>query len=135
MYQIITSPALVFPFVNEREPIIATAGMQAIGLENDGEIVAGVVFERINACNAWVHIALEDGWLHGSRQFLRACFAYPFKQLKLKRLSGYVEAKNHAARTLDEHLGFKQEAVLHGAAHDGGDILIYVMHREDCRYV
>lgn len=125
----------MFDFVNAREPLTASAGMQGVGLENDGALVAGVLFERINACNAWIHIALASGWLHGSRQFLRTCFAYPFTQLKLKRLSGYVEAKNHAARTLDEHLGFKQEAVLHGAAHDGGDILIYVMHREDCRYV
>ncbi len=129
------NPARVFSFVNAREPLMACEGLQAIGLENAGALVGGVLYERINACNAWIHIALESGWLHGSRQFLRACFAYPFLQLKLQRLSGYVEARNTRARTLDEHLGFKQEAVLHGAAHDGGDILIYVMHREDCRYV
>jgi RimJ/RimL family protein N-acetyltransferase len=56
-------------------------------------------------------------------------------QLGVNRVSGYVNASNAAARRLDEHLGFKPEAVLTGAATDGGDVILYVMWRKDCKYV
>jgi RimJ/RimL family protein N-acetyltransferase len=46
-----------------------------------------------------------------------------------------VEASNLPARRFDEHLGFQQEAVLQGAASDGGDVILYVMRRENCRYL
>jgi NifB/MoaA-like Fe-S oxidoreductase len=39
------------------------------------------------------------------------------------------------AREFDENLGFQQEAVLKGAASDGGDVILYVMRKEDCKYV
>lgn len=135
VHQIIYNPARVFDFVYARNPIPATAGMYGIGLEHDGELVGGVIYERINACNAWAHVALDDMKGIGVPEFIAALFAYPFVQLKLNRLSGYVEASNKKVRAMSDRIGFKQEAVLQGAAHDGGDILIYVMHREDCRYV
>ena len=135
MHQIISNPARVFDFVNAREPLTASAGMQGLGLEHDGVLVGGIVYERINNCNAWTHVALDDMKGRGVPEFMKVLFGYPFVQLKLKRISGYVEASNGKMRALSDRLGCKQEAVLHGAAHDGGDILIYVMHREDCRYV
>jgi RimJ/RimL family protein N-acetyltransferase len=51
------------------------------------------------------------------------------------RVTAPVEAKNLAARKFNEHIGFTQEAAMKGAASDGGDIILYVMRREDCRYV
>lgn len=70
-----------------------------------------------------------------TRDFLRAGFAYPFLVCGVQRLSGYVEACNQQARRLNEHFGYTVETTLRGAAHDGGDVLIYVMWRKDCRYV
>jgi RimJ/RimL family protein N-acetyltransferase len=133
--QVILNTSRVFDFVQHRVPLNATAGMQGIGLERDGDLVAGVIYEGHNGHNIWMHVAAEPGkrWLN--RAFLHTCFAYPFEQLKLSRVSGYVEAKNTDARRFDEHLGFKHEATLHGAASDGGDVLIYAMRREDCKYV
>jgi RimJ/RimL family protein N-acetyltransferase len=46
-----------------------------------------------------------------------------------------VQPVAHPARRLDEHLGFTHEATLRGAAPDGGDVLLYVMRREDCRFI
>ena len=132
---VLNNPALVHDFVRKYTPVGITAGMQGIGLERDGRLIAGVLYEGFNGVNCWMHVAAEPGakWLN--RAFLRACFGYPFLQLKLKRVSGYVEASNLAARKFDEHLGFKREAVLRGAASDGGDVFLYVMRREKCKYV
>jgi RimJ/RimL family protein N-acetyltransferase len=132
---IIYNPARVHHFVSGFLPLAMTSGMKGIGLERDGELVAGVVYEGFNGRNMWMHVAAQPGarWL--TRAYLRTCFAYPFVQCGVDRVSGYVNASNTAARRFDEHLGFEQEAVLRGAAPDGGDVIIYVMQKEDCRYV
>lgn len=129
------SPARVFAFVSEQVPLNAVSGMQALGLEKEGRLIAGLVFEGFNGHNIWGHLAAAPGSRWMNRAFLHACFAYPFVQCGVARLSGYVNASNLAARRLDEHLGFEQEAVLHGAGSDGGDVIIYKMLRERCRYV
>lgn len=125
----------VHAFVSALTPINRVSGSQAIGLEKDGELIAGAVYEGFNGHNVWVHLAGIPGRRWMTRQFLHAGFAYPFIQLGCSRISGYVEAWNTDARKLDEHFGYKQEAVLRGAASDGGDVILYVMRREDCRYV
>ena len=53
----------------------------------------------------------------------------------MDRISGYVNESNEVARRFDEHLGFHEEARLKGAAPDGGDVLLYVMWRDDCRFI
>ena len=125
----------VFTFVNALTPLSVVAGMTAVGLEKNGALVAGVVYEGINRFNAWMHVAAKPGarWL--TRRYLRACFGYPFITCGVERVRGYVSATNTAARKFDEHLGFEQEAVLRGAAADGSDVIIYVMPKARCRYV
>lgn len=109
--------------------------MRAIGLRRDGALIAAALYEGFNRQNMWVHLCGVPGSRWMTRDFLRAGFAYPFLVCGVQRLSGYVNASNHAARRLNEHLGYQIEATLAGAAPDGGDVLIYVMRREDCRYV
>ena len=129
------STGRVFAFVNALTPLSIVSGMTAIGLERSGDLIAGVVYEGINPHNAWMHVAAEPGarWL--TRAYLTACFAYPFVQCGVKRVRGYVSASNLQARRFDEHLGFEQEAVLEGAAADGGYVIIYVLPRGRCKYV
>ena len=109
--------------------------MRAIGLRRDGDLVAAAVYEGFNGQNIWAHLAGLPGRRWMTRDFLRAGFAYPFLVCGVQRLSGYVNASNTEARRLNEHFGYRVETVLSGAAHDGGDVLIYVMWRKDCRYV
>ncbi len=126
----------VFSFVQSSLVGLAKSdGMTAIGLERDGVLVAGAVYEGFNGKNMWVHLAGLPGrsWLN--REFLQAGFRYPFIQCGVQRLSGYVNASNTDARRFDEHVGFQEEARLRGAAPDGGDVIIYVMRKEDCRFL
>jgi len=134
--QIIIDDQLVYEFVNSHGvPLVRSAGQQGIGLKKNDELIAGVLYDDYNGSNIWMHVAATPGrqWLN--REYLFACFAYPFNQLNVKRVSGWVEASNTDARRFDEHLGFQQEAVLSGAARDGGDVIIYRMFKEECRYV
>lgn len=135
-----------FPFVYDRQQVFAfmrglLPGLEhgeratAIGLERHGELVAGVLFDGLNGANVWMHVAAKPGARWMTRDYLRAAFAYPFKVCGVQRISGYVDASNQQARRFDEHLGFQQEAVLKGAASDGGDVLVYVMWRNQCRFL
>ena len=135
MDKLVLSASRVLDFVQQQMPLNAVAGMQGIGLERDGELIAGVIFEGANGHNVWMHVAAKPGvrWL--TRSYMTACFGYAFVQCGVSRISGYVESRNQAARRFDEHLGFTQEAVLKGAASDGGDVLIYRMLRSECKYV
>ena len=110
-------------------------GAVAIGLPRDGVLVAGVLFDNFNGPNIWMHVAAVPGrrWL--VRDYLKACFLYPFAVCGVERLWGYVNASNLEARRFDEHLGFRPQAELRGAAADGGDLIVYMMRREWCRYL
>jgi RimJ/RimL family protein N-acetyltransferase len=126
----------VFAFAKPRLPGLARSEqMTGIGWAKNGELVAGAVFEGFNGWNMWMHIAAIPGrsWLR--RDFLLACFKYPFDVCGVVRLSGYVDASNVDSRRFCEHLGCRQEARLVGAAKDGGDVIIYVIRREDFRHV
>lgn len=136
MSRIVSDPGAVWSFLNDHGvtvPVIS--GMKGLGLERDGELVAGVLYEGYTHHNIWMHVAGKPGSRWMTREYLRYCFHYPFVELGCRRVSGWVEASNEAARRFDEHLGFKEEARLKGAARDGGDVILYVMWREDCRYV
>jgi hypothetical protein len=123
----------VWEFVSAQTGIPLSHTAKGIGQLDapGGTLQAGVIYENMNGVNAWMHTAIAPN-TRLTREFVRYCFTYPFDELGLQRLTGWVEASNMAARRLDEHLGFKHEATLAGAASDGGDVLIYVMRREDC---
>ena len=122
-------------FVRAYMPFARSEGQVGIGLERAGKLQAAVIYEGINPFNVWMSVAARPGahWL--TRTFLRVGFGYAFVTCGARAVRAYVDASNTRARALDEHLGFQVEAVLQGAAKDGGDVLIYRMLREDCRYV
>jgi len=135
MTEIIFNPARVYDFVRQFIPVNMVSGMQGIGLGKDGELIAGVLYEGFNGHNVWMHVGAIPGKRWMTRAYLHAAFAYPFVQCGCSRVSGYVEANNAQARRFDEHLGFTQEAVLSGAASDGGDVILYVMRKARCRFI
>ena len=125
----------VLGFVREHMAMPVSEGMRAIGWERGGRIVAGVLFEGFNGQNIWMHVAGEPGGHWMSRQFVGACFRYPFVALGARRASVHVAASNLASLRLVLSLGFTEEARLTGAAHDGSDLVLMVMWREQCRFL
>jgi RimJ/RimL family protein N-acetyltransferase len=97
-----------------------------------GELVAGTVLSDITATNACAHVAFE-GKHALKRVLLHAFFDYAFNQLDLHRLTGLVDADNHAALQFDQHLGFEYEFTIRDG--NAGDIIQLVMWRETCRWL
>lgn len=130
-----TDPRRVYEFVRQFTPLAWTDNLKGIGLEKDGAMVAGVLYEGWNGHNVWMHVGATPGCRWMTKAYLHECFHYPFVTAGCTYVRGYVEASNTAARRFDEHIGFKPEAVLKGAASDGGDVILYVMHRDECRFL
>jgi len=107
----------------------------ALGLEEDGELIAGVVFNWYTGPSISMHVAAEPGrrWLN--RDFLYRCFAYPFLQLKCNRVTGLVRVDNLDAQRFDEHLGFVREGLIRQGADDKTDFVLYGMLKDECRWL
>ena len=104
-----------------------------IGWARAGALVAGVAYADWNGPNVVCHIAAQ-GKHWATRQYLGVIFDYPFCQLKAKRVTVCVGQGNMASRRFVEHLGFTLEAALVGA-HPTGDLRIYRLWRDDCRFL
>lgn len=106
---------------------------QAIGVAAKGQLIAGVVYDQWNRKSIGLHMAALPGhW--PTREFIQTAFRYPFLQLGASKLLAQVGEGNSPARRLVEHLGFVLEATLK-AAHPMGDLLIYSMTRDQCRWL
>ena len=108
-------------------------GAQCFGMVRDERIIACVLFDGHNGASVYMHVASSaPGWV--TREYIRAVFDYAFRQLDCRVIIGLVAESNLKARRFDEHLGF----TLAGTIPDGcpdGDLLIYTMHRDRCRWL
>lgn len=107
---------------------------QCIGWEQDGQLRAVTIFDGFSACDCNMHIASDGSRRWMTREFLFHSFAYPFIQLKLRRVTGLVPAKNKDALRFDHHLGFEVEGVCRHALPDD-DIVVMGLLRDSCRYL
>jgi RimJ/RimL family protein N-acetyltransferase len=106
-----------------------------IGLEEDGELIAGVVYNMYTGPSISMHVAAVPGKRWMTREYLYRCFAYPFIQLDCNRITGLVRVDNLEAQKFDEHLGFKREGLLRRACTDGTDMILYGMLKQECRFL
>jgi len=117
----------IYAFLKARIPgLLRTEGAEGIGWTCDGALTAGAVFEQHNGRTVWAHVAIDG---HLPRTFFRAFLAYPFGVCRVDALRGYVLASNAPLRQLAKRLGAVEEAVLSGAAADGGDVVICTLWR------
>jgi len=120
-------------FVSEKIGIgRKTDNFTAIGLESDGKLVAGVIYSDFNGSNITAGIAGEGNWL--TSEFLWFMFYYPFCQAGASRITACVETNNLQSQRFVEKLGFELEFSMKRAGRFG-DLLIYRMFREDCKYL
>ena len=104
-----------------------------IGVEHNGELIAGVVFTDYHGHAISVSMASTSP-LWASRRTLAGIFAYPFVQLNCDRLTACTGRSMVSVREFLERLGFVEEGLLRrGFADD--DCVIYGMLREECRWI
>lgn len=95
--------------------------------------IAGAMYEGYNGASVCVHLTgTGKRWMN--REYLWFCFYYPFEQLRVKKLVGYVESDNLDAQRLNDHFGYTLEATLKDAA-PKGDLLLYTMTKEQCKWL
>ena len=113
---------------------VAWKGATAIGLEQDGALIAGVVYDGYLAgARISMHCA-GDGkrWLN--REFLFACFDYPFRQLGVNVIINTVNADNADSIRFTRHIGFEEVARIPGGSGDC-DLVIFALQRAKCRFI
>lgn len=109
----------------------APEGRTSIGLERDGEVLAGLVFEDYTGTSVFAHSAVKHPHVP-LRKFLVAVFYYAFVDLGVDKLIGMVPSYNLRALKANLWLGFHAEAVIEGVF-PNGDLVIMVMNRQDCK--
>jgi RimJ/RimL family protein N-acetyltransferase len=108
---------------------------EAIGVcSDDGELIAGVLFNHFTGYDISMHVAAERGRLWATPKVLKAIFSYPFNQLKCRRVTGFVSAINTATIKFDLKAGFVIEGRLRDATPEG-DMIILGMTRNECRWL
>lgn len=101
-----------------------------IGWQTD-RIVCGVLYEGYTRRSIRAHIACEGQM---TKEFTRTIFDYPFNQLDVEKIIAPIYEGNVKAISLVERLGMKEETRLKDT-HPSGDLIFYVMRREDCRWI
>lgn len=107
---------------------------EAMGVERDGELVGGVVFDDyVENARCSIHCAgVGKKWL--SKEFLFAVFEYVFRQLKCNVAVSPVNSENAACCKFISHLGFEEKCRIEGGS-PAGDLIVFTMRREHCRWI
>lgn len=104
-----------------------------IGTSKDEVILGGVAFYNWNYKNLFMHAASDNRyWL--SKLYLKYMFNYAFETCGAARITGLVDENNYHARQFNERIGFTEETRMKDACLSG-DILVYVMRRDECRWI
>ncbi len=106
---------------------------QAIGLERDGKLIAGVLYDNCNGKSVQMHVASDGSRRWMTKEYLHICFDYPFRQLGVRKIIGLVDSENSDALRFDLALGFVVEHVVKDAGRYG-DQVILSMTPEQCRW-
>lgn len=102
----------------------------AIGFVRDGKLIAGFVYEKWNGQSVFCHLAIKG---QINKTFLKVAMGYAFEGLGAKKIIGPILHSNQKSIKAAKALGFIEEARITNAA-PNGDILLYTMTAEQCRF-
>jgi RimJ/RimL family protein N-acetyltransferase len=106
----------------------------ALGLEKDGELVAGIVIDGyVPNARGSMHCAIDKRGMN--KEFLYACFDYAFNFLNLKVLLNPVSESNKASMRFTEHIGFKEISRIPEAWDGNETLVLYQLRRDECRHI
>ena len=118
-------------WVGERmEGIFPAERSVAIGLEKDGQLVAGTVYENWNGRSVVCHIA----WERVTPTYVAAVYDYAYNVCGVDKIIGPISSNHTRALRLVRKMGFSEEARLKNAAPDG-DIVLMTLTPERCRFL
>lgn len=115
-------------FVGERVGTIILPPFTCMGIERDGEIIGGVVFNHFTGFDLHITVA-GKGWTKG---FFAEVGHYVFDQLQCLRMTAVTE--QFEVVRLAERLGGEIEGMMRNHFGPGRDAYIVGMTREDWKY-
>lgn len=106
----------------------------SLGIEKDGEILAGCVYRNYYKHDIEMLFAAKDpSW--ASKEALRMFFAYPFLQLGVVRVTAIAAKANKKARKFIERSGFKLEGRIRRGMDGVDDAFVYGMLYRECKWL
>lgn len=111
----------------------------AIGLEKEGRLIAGCLYNNFrldylgNPNSIEISfVTIDKCW--ATRGNIAKFLAYPFVQLRVKRVQLTIAKRNKIARQFVTKLGFTLEGIARKAHEDGTDAAIYSMLWHECKW-
>ena len=101
----------------------------AIGLEREGQMVAGVIYESFMDTTITCHIAIAG---RVNKKFLRAIFDYPFRVCNVDKIIAPVIADNDKSINLVQNMGFTEEARI---KRSNGDMIFFTLLKDKCKFL
>lgn len=125
----------VAEWICEKNGTVAKAYDYAYGIEKNGVLQAGVMYDNYTGENGTIFMHWRfDSPKILTKLFYWIMFDYPFNHAKVKSVTGLVYASNTRAIRLGEKLGFKCEARLVDYF-PKGDALVFRMFKDECRFL
>ena len=118
----------VLAFVSERCGVNFLPPVTCMGIERDGEIIGGVVFNFFESADLHISVA-GKGW---SKGFLAEVGHYVFDTLQSERMTALTEQP--AVVRLAERLGGQVEGLLRNHYGKGRDAFVVGILKEDYRF-
>ena len=98
-----------------------------------GGLLGGCVYQNYTRKSIGIHVSgFKPGWI--SKDLLWICFHYPFVQLGCDYLFGLAPAFNLKAVEFNRKMGFTEVARIEHVYHEG-DMIVFRMHRDECRFL
>lgn len=127
---VITDRARVSQFVAERTGDYSLVGLPAIGLEEDGELIAGATFSNFNGASVGMTLANIPATDWMTEEYLQALFHFVFHDIGAKRINYYLHEASREAQTVAGLMGFKLDARL-PCMYPSGAMLIFGKLKDD----
>ena len=105
----------------------------AIGVQRDGQLIAGAVYHDYRDGQIEASIA-SDSPRWATRSVLYSLFAYPFIQCDANRLLVTCDESNDKAMKMNKQLGFTPEGILRQMYYPN-DAIIWGMLKDECKWI
>lgn len=106
---------------------------QSIGIEENGELVAGFLYDQYREKSIGLHVAIKDGYFF-KKEDLRICFSYPFYQLNVNKIIGMIDSSNKKCINFCKRVGANIEVIIKDASKNG-DLVVVSLKKENCKFI
>jgi len=130
--------AILAAFLHQHAKVQPTPDMKCLAWATDvesPEILGAVGFNNFMGGACHIHMATKPEYHFAPRDMLYRIFAHAFSDFKLKKLIGFVNSKNERSMKMTAHLGFVEEYRIPGVHDNEGDLVIFTMTPEQCKYI